>query len=161
MVGSLPRVGVLVGLESALVIDGFGSVELTLQSHGPAAAVSPAGVADFTLVVATLRACPSFELVESFALELCGGVAGGVLVVVGDGFNDIERSLLRPWVHLAGGARVRAVLLEPVSIALGVHAAVPLIVDSFRYDDVAGGMDLHRASPITGALTVALAATLR
>lgn len=145
--GVLP--GIAPGLSAWLGIVPRGLVPITLRGEwfGVRRAERDADSgAEFRLLRAELRVCPSVVEAEARELGVCVGQRLGWLRVAGYGFDhDLREARLT--FALGLGATLRQQLFGPVSLRGYVGAEVPVVRDRFT---AAGrnGTQLFRAAPV-------------
>ena len=128
------------------------SLELAVDFSGRGGFEGSAGVADFSLGRASLALCPS-RLGQSVRVRPCAQLEGGLLRAVGRQ-TFAPRSADRPWVGVGASLRGSVDLVGPLSIEAGVRLVLPLIRDSFQFDEVT--FHTTSSSSVSGSLGLGL-----
>ncbi|HMI92186.1 MAG TPA: hypothetical protein VK509_12510, partial [Polyangiales bacterium] len=154
--GVLPSAGFGGTVRITVGIAGFWPIELALSGLLPdrePLRASPA-VAELALLAAGASLCTPHNgpgVLEFFA---CAGPRAGALYAHGDGFPQ-DLSTTSPWFELAAHAatRLRFGAQRSWLVQLLVGAGVPVIRDTFRYEDEEGSRrDLHRPGVLVGRI---------
>lgn len=142
---------------------GFWPVELLLSGLLPDRELlaDSSGTAELALLAAGAGLCTPHNDSKPLALFACAGPRAGALYAHGDGFRQ-DLSTTSPWLELTAHAstRVRFGAQRSWFVQLLVGAGVPVVRDTFRYQDERGVVrDLHRPGTLVGRIELGTGAS--
>lgn len=131
----------------------FGNTLRLSAAYAHARVTGPEGAGVFSLWAARLEPCPlRLFPTRGFGVSACVPLEIGRLTASGSGVTPSER-IARPWLSVAGAARVEWQVFEMLVLEAAAELSFPLVRDRFFVGEAS---TLHRAPVVAGAGSVGI-----